>query len=120
MSALYGDVLRPATLEEAGVATAGTLILSADLEDAAEVIRQARLLNPELRVLARCAHVRDAPALRRAGAAVVAAGEAEIGVALVEAMTTDVTDGGALAEQRNAVRARLYSGEASAPLAPSA
>ncbi len=121
LTAFYGDVLRPGTLEEAGIATAGSLILSADLEDAAEVIRQARLLNPELRVLARCTHVRDAPALRRAGASVVAAGEAEVGVALVEAMTTDeVTESDARADQRNAVRARLYSEEPSEPLAPSA
>ena len=121
LTALYGDVLRPGTLEDAGTATAGSLILSADLEDAAEVIRQARRLNPELRVLARCAHLRDAPALRRAGASVVAAGEAEVGVALVEAMTTDQgTEGGAQADQRVAVRARLYVDGASELLAPSA
>jgi CPA2 family monovalent cation:H+ antiporter-2 len=87
LTAIYGDVLRPGTLDAAGIATAGSLILSADVEDAAEIIRQARGLNPALRVLARCTHLRDAPALRRAGASVVAAGEAEVGVALVEAMT---------------------------------
>ncbi len=107
--AVYGDVLRPGTLDEAGIATAGSLILSADIEDAAEIIRQARLLNPELRVLARCAHLRDAPALRRAGAAVVAAGEAEVGVALAEAVTAaDQMDSGAMAQQREAIRRRLY------------
>lgn len=121
LSVLYGDVLRAGTLEEAGIATAGSLVLSADLEDAAEVIRQARLLNPELHVLARCTHVRDAPALKRAGASVVAAGEAEVGVALVEAMTTDGAAGAdPRASQRNAVRARLYSEAPSEPLAPGA
>ncbi|GEJ58409.1 cation:proton antiporter [Anaeromyxobacter diazotrophicus] len=109
VNALYGDVLRPGTLEEAGIATAGNLVLSADVEDAAEIIRQARALNPELRVFARCTHLRDAPGLKRAGANVVAAGEAEIGVALVEAMTAgELADGAALADQRDAVRARLY------------
>lgn len=34
--ALYGDVLRPGTLDEAGIATAGSLILSADIDDAAD------------------------------------------------------------------------------------
>lgn len=116
LTALYGDVLRPETLEEAGIARAGSLILSADIEDAAEIIRQARTLNPELRVLARCTHLRDAPVLRRAGASVVAAGEAEVGVALVEAMTTDqVPNGGAQADHRNAVRARLYGPGLSVP-----
>jgi monovalent cation:H+ antiporter-2, CPA2 family len=109
LTALYGDVLRPGTLEEAGVATAGSLILSADVEDAAEIIRQVRLLNPELRVLVRCTHLRDAGALTRAGASVVAAGEAEVGVALAEAVTAgDEADVGEAAAQRDAVRNRLY------------
>lgn len=109
LEAVYGDVLRRGTLDEAGVATAGTLILSADLEDAAELIRQARTLNPALRVLARCAHLRDAPALRRAGAVVVAAGEAEVGVALAEAVTAgDWLGPEAAAEQRAAIRRSLY------------
>jgi CPA2 family monovalent cation:H+ antiporter-2 len=57
----------------------------------------------------RCTHLRDAPALARAGANVVAAGEAEVGVALVEAVTADDEEAaGAAAERRSAVRARLY------------
>lgn len=108
-TAIYGDVLRPGTLEEAGIETAGTLILSADIEDAAEIIRQARLLNSELRILARCAHLRDAIDLQRAGANVVAAGEAEVGVALAEAVTAeDLQDVGKAVEQRDAIRGRLY------------
>lgn len=95
--------------QEAGIARSGSLILSADVEDAAEIIRQAKLLNPELRVLARCTHLRDAANLTRAGANMVAAGEAEVGVALVEAVTAgDAGDAATLARQRNQVRARLY------------
>jgi len=106
---LYGDVLRPGTLIEAGIETAGSLILSADIEDAAEVITQARLLNPELHVFARCSHLREAPALRRAGAAIVAAGEAEVGVALAEAMiAADAMNCGEAADHREAVRRSLY------------
>jgi len=108
-SALYGDVLRSGTLLDAGVETAGSLILSADMEDAAELIAQARLLNPELRVLARCAHLRDAPALRRAGATIVAAGEAEVGVAFVEAVTAaDQINCSEAADRRKAIRRSLY------------
>ncbi len=107
ITALYGDVLRPGTLEEAGIRTAGSLVLSADLEDAAEIVRQARLLNPDLRILVRCSHLRDAAALRRAGANIVAAGEAEVGVALAEAVTVgDEMD----AQQRKDARDRLYGG----------
>jgi CPA2 family monovalent cation:H+ antiporter-2 len=110
VTAIYGDVLRPGTLDEAGIASAGSLILSADIEDAPEIVRQVRLLNPGLRILVRCAHLRDAAVLKRAGADVVAAGEAEVGVALAEAVTSD--DGlnaGDAAVERAAIRNRLYS-----------
>jgi CPA2 family monovalent cation:H+ antiporter-2 len=110
VNAVYGDVLRPATLEEAGIAAAGSLILSTDLEDAAEIVRQARLVNKDLRVLARCAHLRDAATLRDAGADVVAVGEAEVGVALAEAVTaTNELDDVAAASWRAAVRNDLYA-----------
>lgn len=109
MSALYGDVLRSGTLEEAGLARAGSFILSADVENAAEIVRQARLLNPGLNILVRCTHLRDAAALKRAGANFIAAGEAEVGVALVEAVTaSENIDHRAAVEQRDAVRRRLY------------
>jgi CPA2 family monovalent cation:H+ antiporter-2 len=106
---VYGDVLRPGTLEEAGIATAGSLILSVEVEDAAEVIRQARAVNPSLRVLARCSHLRDVAALRRAGADVVAA-EAEVAVALAEVLATDADSAG-LEERRQQMRRRLYETE---------
>jgi CPA2 family monovalent cation:H+ antiporter-2 len=109
VNAIYGDVLRPGTLDEAGIEMAGSLILSADIEDAAEIIRQSRLRNRALRVLVRCTHLRDAAALRRAGANVVAAGEAEVGVALAEAVASgNRVDPGEAAEQREAIRGRLY------------
>jgi CPA2 family monovalent cation:H+ antiporter-2 len=100
---------RVASLDEAGIATAASLVLSADVDEAAEIVRQALQLNPGLRVLARCVHLRDAAAIRRAGASVVAAGEAEVGVALAEAVTAaDALDPVQAAAQRVALRARLY------------
>ena len=47
IKAVNGDVLRAGTLDEAGIATAASLVLSADVEEAAEIVRQARLLNPD-------------------------------------------------------------------------
>lgn len=112
--AIYGDVRQPGTLGEAGIESAGTLILSANVEDAAEIIKHAVELNPELRVLARCTHLREAPALRRAGAALVAAGEAEVGVALAEAVTAaDQMTCGDAAEHREEIRRHLYKGKLS-------
>ena len=108
--AVYGDVLRPGTLDQAGIASAGYLILSAEVEDSAEIIRQVRQFNPGLRILVRCSHLRDALALRQAGAAVVAAGEAEVGVALAEAVTaSDQMDQTAATAQREAIRLKLYA-----------
>jgi len=108
-TALYADVLRPGTLTDAGIATAGSLIISTDIEDAPEIIKQARLLNPDLQIMVRCAHLRDAAVLRRAGATVVAAGEAEVGVALSEVVTAnDQMACGMAAEHRESIRNLLY------------
>lgn len=109
LQAIYGDVLRPGTLEEAGIETAGSLILSVEVEDAAELIRQARTVNPDIRVIVRCAHLREVPTLQRAGATVVAA-EAEVAVALAEVLgSSEDTDSETLAKRREAMRQRLYS-----------
>ncbi len=108
--ALYGDVLRPGTLEEAGVATSGSLIITADVEDAAEIVREARLRNKNLRILVRCAHLRDVGPIRRAGATIVAAGEAEVAVALAEAVTEeDEKDTGKIVARSDDIRRKLYN-----------
>lgn len=110
-NAIYGDVLRPGTLEDAGVAAAGSLIISTDIEDASEIIKHARLFNPDVQIMVRCAHLRDAAALRKAGATVVAAGEAEVGVALSEVVTAvDQMACGTAAEHRETIRRLLYDG----------
>jgi monovalent cation:H+ antiporter-2, CPA2 family len=109
LHALYGDVLRPGTLVEAGIANAGALIISADIEDAAEIVRQARRLNPEINIIVRCAYLRDAQKLRNAGANVVAAGEAEVGVALAEVVTAgDQLACEISAGHRETIRRTLY------------
>jgi CPA2 family monovalent cation:H+ antiporter-2 len=107
---VYGDVLRPGTLEEAGIATAGSLILSVEVEDAAELIRQARVANPKLRILVRCSHLRQVPALRRAGATAVAAAEAEVAIALAEVLHNGESESD-LTARRDAIRQRLYEEE---------
>jgi monovalent cation:H+ antiporter-2, CPA2 family len=108
---VYGDVLRPGTLEEAGLASAGSLILSIEVEDAAELIRQAHSVNPSLRILARCAHLRDVPALRKAGATIIAAAEAEVAMALAEVLDTGVDSQIEASARRETMRRRLYEQE---------
>lgn len=108
VSAVYGDALKPGMLDEAGIRSAGTLILAAEVEDAVELVKAARLANPRLRVLARTGHLRELPALRKAGATVVVA-EAEVAVALAKASMLGNEAGlDAFAGKREDLLHRLY------------
>ena len=83
--AVYGDATRRETLEEAGLADAVGLILTAPVEGGADaVVRRARELNPRLFVVARSHYLTEAPPLRRAGADVVFSGEGEVALAITE------------------------------------
>lgn len=109
---VYGDAIQAETLKQAGVATAASLILSsAGMHGATEVIRQARLLNPDVRVLARAVYVREVPALRACGADPVYSGEAEVALAMTVAVLTSL---GAtpyqIDKERERVRQELGSG----------
>lgn len=108
-SAIYGDVLRQGVLEEAGISTAGTLILSADIKDSLEIITQAKKHNPQIKTFVRCANLFDALKLKIAGASVVASGEAEVGVAFSEAIFNESSPNGMIDPgKRIALRNRLY------------
>ena len=103
---IYGDATRPEVLEEAGIATAGNLILtSAGMANSEEVIRTARDANPGIRVLARASYLRDLPSIKRAGAHTVFTGEGEVALAFVEEMLVRL---GATAEQVDRERARAH------------
>jgi CPA2 family monovalent cation:H+ antiporter-2 len=106
VDAIYGDATRLDTLEAAGVAKAGSVILgSAGMANSAEVIRMARVLNPTIRVLARASYLRDVPALKAAGANRVYSGEGEVALAFIE----DILDSlGATPEQIDRERARAH------------
>jgi CPA2 family monovalent cation:H+ antiporter-2 len=119
--AVYGDAAHTDTLKEAGVATSASLILtSSGLQGPGEVVRAARELNPEVRVLARSAYLRERAELYRCGADAVFAGEGEIALAMSESVLREL---GASPEQidreRERVRAELF-GEApkSGPVPP--
>ena len=108
LPAIYGDALRWETLAEAGLAQASVLILSSDLADPAEVVRLARAARPDLRVMVRCAHLREVAALRALGAEVVVAGEGEVAIALTEAVLDAASaDSEIRARTRQAIRTTL-------------
>jgi len=103
--AVYGDASRPETLKSAGMANANTLILSSsNLQGAEEVVRLAREMNPNVRVLARSAYLKERTALRHAGADEVFAGEGEVALALTESVMKAL---GASPEQIDRERDRL-------------
>ena len=106
IAAVYGDAAKQDTLEAAGAAHAGFLILtSAGLSDAAEVIRLARELNPKVQVLARAAYLRDIADLQDAGADRVFTGEGEVALGLVETILARL---GATGEQIDRERQRAH------------
>jgi CPA2 family monovalent cation:H+ antiporter-2 len=105
--AVYGDATHRDALAEAGAADAGNLILtSAGMADGRESIRNAKELNPDIHVLARAVYLRDAPALRQAGAEGVVTAEGEVGLALTEAILQRL---GATPDQIDHERERVRS-----------
>jgi CPA2 family monovalent cation:H+ antiporter-2 len=102
-SAIYGDARYPETLVTAGIRHAGTLILSGSDTGAAEIIRVARSLNPDVHTFVRSGYLRDVPALAHAGAQRVFTGEGEVALAMTEAVLRDL---GATPEQIERERAR--------------
>jgi voltage-gated potassium channel Kch len=104
--AVYGDVSQRGTLEQAGVATAANLVLTAAaLEQSTEVVRIARELNPRIRILARAMYLRDVSGLEDAGASPVFSGEGEVALAFIEVILQDL---GATAEQIDRERDRAH------------
>jgi CPA2 family monovalent cation:H+ antiporter-2 len=105
--AVYGDAVHRETLQAAGVAQAASLVLtSAGMSDTAEVIRNARDLNPSAYVLARTDYLRDLSRLRSAGADDVFTGEGEVALAFSEALLERL---GATPEQLDRERDRAHN-----------
>lgn len=103
--AIYGDAQHLETLQQAGVATAGSLILSSSgTRDSEEVIRRARSLNPDIRVLARANYLLEQSELQKVGADAVFTGEGEVALAMTEAILREL---GATPEQIDRERARI-------------
>jgi CPA2 family monovalent cation:H+ antiporter-2 len=105
-TSIYGDASQRATLQSAGVQSAGSLLLTADVPNSPEVIRQAKELNPRIAVLARTTHLREAEALRQAGAQTVFSGEGEVALALTESVLRRL---GATPEQIDRERERVHT-----------
>ncbi len=107
LRAVYGDARQPGVLEAAGINGVRNLILSArHVEGLADIVRRARELNPQLRVLARGDSVSDGPILRAAGASRVVTDECEVALGFLELILRHL---GATAEQVDRERDKLRS-----------
>jgi len=112
IASLYGDATHREILKAAGIEGAVALILSsAGMQGSEEVIRSARDLNPELRIIARAAYLRDINALRQAGADAVFSGEGEVALNMTDLIMRQL---GATPEQidreRERIRFELFGG----------
>jgi K+:H+ antiporter len=97
----YGDAAQLEVLEQAGVKTARGLVFAASGTPPDAVIRAARALNPELQVIARATYLSETAAAREAGADVVVTAEAEVALAMAEALLMQL---GATREQLDRTR----------------
>ncbi len=110
IQAVYGDATQADVLREAGAASAVALILTTPgTEESPEIIKAARALNPDVQVLARAAFVSQAAAWNVSGADQVFSAEAEVALAMIDAI---LERAGATPEQmdqeRERTRAALY------------
>lgn len=82
---VYGDATRAEVLEAAGIRSAVALVISGPTsEQAAEIIRIARSLNPGVRVLARSHYLSETAMMRAAGADEAFSGEGKVALAITE------------------------------------
>ena len=113
LGALYGDASHHQTLADAGLEHAAALILtSANAEGILETIRNARELNPRVRIIARTRYVAEVDGLRRAGADVVFSSEAEVAVAMAESLLDRLGVADLLGPRRDRLRAEALRGAA--------
>jgi CPA2 family monovalent cation:H+ antiporter-2 len=105
ITAVYGDASHLDTLKGAGVEGAVTLVLStAGMHNAAEVIRLARELNPNILIYARTLFLGEIDTFCSAGADAVFSGEGEVALTMTEFVLRQL---GATAEQIDRERDRV-------------
>jgi K+:H+ antiporter len=111
--AVYGDASLREILRHADIEKADGLIIAASNAPADNIIKAARDLNPEIRVLTRSTYLRELQKLRDAGADAVFSSEGEVALAMTAFLMRQL---GATDEQidreRDRVHAELFSSQA--------
>ena len=81
-SAVYGDASLREVLHHAGIEHADGLIIAASSAPADTIVKAARELNPNIRVLTRVTYLKESQKLREAGANAVFSSEGEVALAM--------------------------------------
>lgn len=102
--AIFGDAAQREILEHAGIAQARGLIISTSSAPAKDVVEAARDLNPKVQILTRAAYLKEAEALRQAGADAVFSSEGEIALSMADLLMQQF---GATDEQIERERSRV-------------
>jgi monovalent cation:H+ antiporter-2, CPA2 family len=103
---VYGDATHPEVLEAAGIHEARALVISGPTaEQRAEIIRLARYMNPNVRVLVHSSYLREVPIMRDAGADEVFSGEGEVALGMIQNILGVL---GATPEQMDRERQRVH------------
>jgi monovalent cation:H+ antiporter-2, CPA2 family len=107
--AVYGDASLREVLHHAGIEHADGLIIAASSVPADTIVKAARELNPNIRVLTRATYLKESQKLREAGANAVFSSEGEVALAMTAFLMRQL---GATDEQidreRERVRADLF------------
>ena len=105
---VYGDASQREILRHARIEYAESLILSASIPDAKEIVGVALELNPHIDVMIHTKYMRDVDVLKEAGASQVFSSESEVALSMAEYF---LREGGADDEQivseRQRIRAEL-------------
>ena len=101
---VYGDASQREILRHAGIEYAESLILSASIPDAKEIVGVALELNPHIDVMIHTKYMRDVDILKEAGASQVFSSESEVALSMAEYF---LREGGADDEQIVSERQRI-------------
>ncbi len=104
LPAIHGDASSREILQHAGIEKAESLILTALAGEAREIVAAARELAPSVRIISRAGFLKEAEALRKAGAQAVFSSEGEMALSMMAWLMAEL---GATDEQIDRERERV-------------
>jgi CPA2 family monovalent cation:H+ antiporter-2 len=108
--AIYGDAAQMEILLHAGVKEAEGLIIAASSVPYAGVVKAARELNPDIRIVTRSIYLKEAKELHKAGADAVFSSEGETAIAMATYLMRELGAGNdQIDRERDRIHEELFS-----------